>query len=229
MEALELEIRRGFDVEWSLLHRIRNRGFFKLCQGIELGCEAIITGELTHSRSGCTRLQEGVALLVKDTWWGNRNKDEKAGTWKWSQIVIKKKAEFMFLYIGEIMVYCWVCQTYNMSVQILNQPASVARKKELKKVFDKLKVEFYQWNYSLSIHISSGHMVWCSGTVVEGEKALFSFNNFANIYVHCLLVPLTKLRVRGLYLLWVLFIYIGKLGRKEYLIQLRPTPIHGQP
>ena len=64
MEALELEVPRGFDVKWSVLHVIWCWSFFKLRQGIQLKCKTIFPGELHHSRSRCTCLQEGFTVLI---------------------------------------------------------------------------------------------------------------------------------------------------------------------
>lgn len=63
MEELELEIRRGLDVKWGLLHTLRCRGLVELCQGLELRGKAILSGELDHDVGRRACLQEGLGLL----------------------------------------------------------------------------------------------------------------------------------------------------------------------
>lgn len=67
MEELELEIRRGPNVEWCIFYAIGSRCVVELRQGVEPRCAAFNTSEHHHLRLRCPKLQEGLAVLIEIT------------------------------------------------------------------------------------------------------------------------------------------------------------------
>lgn len=69
MEGLELEVRGRSVVEWRILHAFRRRSLIELCQSIEPGSKAFLSGGLNYVDGGCHLLQERKPLLIPNRRW----------------------------------------------------------------------------------------------------------------------------------------------------------------